>query len=232
MNLLLDVLGNETRRRILKLLATEPKYLLQLAEELGVSQQAILKHLALLERDRIVTSYNAPGDAPGPLRKYYKLSKSVFLAFEMTEDWVDFKLISIPEREEQVKEQGLENFGGDLEVLQGKVGALEAERDRKQILEKCNEVLRDLNERLEDLERVRVKLLTLKQMTVNRAHLAIRDLSAQDLERRILYWLLGSEAAVDVEQLSEEFDVREQEIRSAITELQKKLTIQIPRLAV
>ncbi len=230
-NLLLDVLGNDNRRKILKLLALEPRYLLQLAEELGVSQQAVLKHLALLEKYGVISSYAAPGDMPGPLRKYYKLSKSVCLAFEMTEDSVDFKLKVIPGRgvevEEEAEGEGFGNFADELQKLEAKVSALDGEVDRRQVLYRCNEILRGLNEELDDLERVRVRLLTLKQMTVNKAHQTIRNLSIQDLERRILYWVLGSEDMVDVEQLSVEFDVREKEIRSAVAQLQKKLLLQI-----
>ncbi|RLI24226.1 MAG: transcriptional regulator, partial [Candidatus Hecatellales archaeon] len=72
---LLYVLGNPTRRRILKLLSQEPKYLIQLSKELDVSQQAILKHITVLERFGLISSYEEKGELPAPPRKYYTLSK-------------------------------------------------------------------------------------------------------------------------------------------------------------
>jgi len=233
-NVLLDVLGNETRRKILQLLATEPMYLMRLAEELRVSQQAVLKHLAILERYRIVTSYTAPGEMPGPLRKYYRLSKSVCLSFEMTPDSVDFEMRTIPSAEAEGAEIPKADFGregvlgafGDvLKKLERDVAALEEEGDSKRTLEKCNEVLKELNRRLDELEGFRVGLLALKQAAVNRAHSAIRRLAEEELERRILYWSLGSDERLDVEELSDLLDVREREIRSAVAQLQKKFLL-------
>ena len=48
-NVLLDVLGNETRRRILNLISHEPMYFNQLAKEIQTGQQAILRHVKILE---------------------------------------------------------------------------------------------------------------------------------------------------------------------------------------
>ena len=45
----LSILENRTRRSILEHLVREAHYPLQLAELLGVSQQAIMKHLKVLE---------------------------------------------------------------------------------------------------------------------------------------------------------------------------------------
>ena len=44
-DVLLDVLGNETRRRILNLISHEPMYFNQLAKEIRTGQQAILRHV-------------------------------------------------------------------------------------------------------------------------------------------------------------------------------------------
>ncbi len=46
---LLDILGNETRRRILLLLTKRPYFVSELSQELGVGQKAVLEHLRILE---------------------------------------------------------------------------------------------------------------------------------------------------------------------------------------
>ena len=49
LDVLLSVIENPTRRRILEALVREPHYPLQLSRELGLSQQGIMKHLRMLE---------------------------------------------------------------------------------------------------------------------------------------------------------------------------------------
>ncbi len=48
-DILLSMVENPTRRRILESLVREPSYPLRLSKELGVSQQAVMKNLALME---------------------------------------------------------------------------------------------------------------------------------------------------------------------------------------
>ena len=50
----LSLLQNKTRRSILERLVREPHYPMQLADLIGVSQQAIVKHLKELERGNLV----------------------------------------------------------------------------------------------------------------------------------------------------------------------------------
>lgn len=78
-----DVLSNETRRRILEILAEEPAYLNQLTREIKVSQQAILKHLEYLEERGVVRSFVVRGEGGTPPKKYYELDESVLVLSEL-----------------------------------------------------------------------------------------------------------------------------------------------------
>jgi ArsR family transcriptional regulator len=71
LDILLSVIENPTRRRILEALVREPHYPLQLSRELGMSQQIIMKHLKVLEDYRMVRSYPEESDQGGPMRKRY-----------------------------------------------------------------------------------------------------------------------------------------------------------------
>ncbi len=66
-----SLLENPTRRRILRLLSLETHYPLQLAHELGISQQAIGKHIRILEDHGFIRSHEEPSDIGGPPRKVY-----------------------------------------------------------------------------------------------------------------------------------------------------------------
>jgi ArsR family transcriptional regulator len=61
-DVLLDVLGNETRRRILNLISHEPMYFNQLAKEIRTGQQAILRHVKILEDTGLIESYSEKSD--------------------------------------------------------------------------------------------------------------------------------------------------------------------------
>ena len=50
---LLTIIENRTRRRILEMITEAPSYPLQISKELGVSQQAIMKNLALMEETEV-----------------------------------------------------------------------------------------------------------------------------------------------------------------------------------
>ena len=69
-NVLLDVLGNGTRRRILNLISHEPMYFNQLAKEIRTGQQAILRHVKILEDTGLIESYAKRSDLGAPDRKY------------------------------------------------------------------------------------------------------------------------------------------------------------------
>ena len=71
LDILLSVIENPTRRRILEALVREPHYPLQLSRELGMSQQIIMKHLKVLEDHRMVRCYPEESDQGGPMRKRY-----------------------------------------------------------------------------------------------------------------------------------------------------------------
>jgi len=71
---LLDLLGNENRRRILRLLARKPCYVTEISEYLGVSPKAVIDHLRKLEEAGIVESHT-----DDQRRKYFHISRNLRL---------------------------------------------------------------------------------------------------------------------------------------------------------
>ena len=76
------LLENPTRRRILKLLSVERLYPLQLSKEIDVTQQAVVKHLRILEDHGLVKSRDEPSRR-GPNRRVYKASRDVSLHIDI-----------------------------------------------------------------------------------------------------------------------------------------------------
>jgi len=73
---ILQIVGNDNRRKILSLLSEEPQYISQIAKKLDVTQPAILKHLSLLENAGLIESFRRESPL-GAARKYYKICDSV-----------------------------------------------------------------------------------------------------------------------------------------------------------
>ena len=213
---LLDLLGNHTRRRMLRLLADEPRYFIQLARDVGVSQQAVLKHLDLLEGSGLVNSYRARSDLSGPDRKYFRLNRSILLTIGMTGDTFRIKLNDLERPDaEDVKIEGFESECQDIE----------SGDDISDIVLTSKDLIQKIDSELGELDEKRASLLRLRQKVMSRVHGAIRESFEESLARRILYWSLDYGKPVDVESLSEELDAREKEIRQSLKELERRLHI-------
>jgi len=71
---LLDLLGNENRRRILRLISRKPCYVTEISEQLGVSPKAVIDHLRKLEEAGLVESRT-----DDQRRKYFHIARNVRL---------------------------------------------------------------------------------------------------------------------------------------------------------
>lgn len=71
---LLDLLGNENRRRILRLLSHRPCYVTEISEYLGVSPKAVIDHLRKLENAGLIESRT-----DDQRRKYFHISRHLRL---------------------------------------------------------------------------------------------------------------------------------------------------------
>jgi ArsR family transcriptional regulator len=71
---LLDLLGNKNRRNILRLLASRPYYVSEIAERLGVGPKAVLGHLEQLEQTGLIRA-----NTNEQRRKYYHITENLKL---------------------------------------------------------------------------------------------------------------------------------------------------------
>lgn len=76
---LLDLLGNENRRRILRLLARKPCYVTEISEYLGVSPKAVIDHLRKLEEAGLIESRTDQNR-----RKYFHIARNLRLEVHVT----------------------------------------------------------------------------------------------------------------------------------------------------
>ncbi|WP_458187471.1 ArsR/SmtB family transcription factor [Haladaptatus sp. NG-WS-4] len=76
---LLDILGNENRRRILRLLSHKPCYVTEISEYLGVSPKAVIDHLRKLEEAGLVESRT-----DDQRRKYFHIARNLRLEVDVS----------------------------------------------------------------------------------------------------------------------------------------------------
>ena len=92
-DMLLSMVENPTRRRILEAIVREPHYPLQLSKELGISQQAVMKNLSLMEQNGLVVSYRETSKI-GPMRTLYVPNTEFTLLIDMHNCMFTTRLIS------------------------------------------------------------------------------------------------------------------------------------------
>lgn len=216
---LLDLLGNDTRRRILESLANEPKYFIQLSKEIGVSQQAVLKHLFLLEKFGLIESFKAKSNLAAPDRKYFQLNRSVYLSIGITGDSMEIRMENIkgPNKVKPKNRMTTE--------IKGKY--IHGDKEITDILKNTKHNLELIERRMKEIEDEKIGLLKDKQKILQIAHQVIRESLEEDLARKILYSNLNSRDTTDIEELSEILDTREKEIKIIVKRLEDRFSVDL-----
>ena len=138
----LSVIENPARRQILEALVREPHYPLQLSKELGISQQAIVKHLKVLEENGLVESYVEKSDLKGPQRRKYYPVQTFSVVVDLGPNLFHAEFITRTQDEEATITEKSENF-----------------TEIREQMKKIDDELALLNEKREELLAEKEKLL-------------------------------------------------------------------------
>ena len=92
---LLEIVGNDTRRRMHTVLSEGPCYVSEISKKLNVTQPAILKHLSVLEGAGLIEVFWKKNPL-GADRKYYKICDSVRIEIAINPQ--NFKIERKPQR--------------------------------------------------------------------------------------------------------------------------------------
>ncbi|MFC7175953.1 ArsR/SmtB family transcription factor [Halosegnis marinus] len=156
---LLDLLGNENRRRILRLLARKPCYVTEISEYLGVSPKAVIDHLRKLEEAGLVESR-----VDDQRRKYFSIARNLRLEVNVSPyafgtksaypasrslDMTGCRYLSL--HLERESEPGTER-GDDLSALAGELERLETLENELSMAQRwvqgrLTDVMDDISER-------------------------------------------------------------------------------------
>jgi predicted transcriptional regulator len=211
LDIALSVLSNSMRRDILSLLVMETHYPLQLAKELNTSQQAVMKHLGVLEKHGLVRSVKEPSDAGGPPRNAFTATKQLSIRIDIGPNLYNAKLRTFdPDEEHQ--------FLDDYSYINDRYDALRDVEDDHERLKGLTLTLKDVNVELADLERRRGALLMAKERLLGEANDLIAKLSSDYDERRVLYYITDRGTG-SVSVISEHFNMREKTVEEIFFQL-------------
>src|SRR5512137_294368 len=116
---LLDILGNENRRRILQLLSFRPFYFNEMAKRLDVGPKAVIDHLEMLERAGLVECYHEQGR-----RKYFRIARKTVLEVAVSPHSYGVRAY-LSEDAPRVEDKGLAQ---DMRLLRDELSTLEEKR--------------------------------------------------------------------------------------------------------
>ena len=197
---ILKLLENPTRRRILRRLTVETHYPLQLAKELKVSPQAIMKQLDILEKHGLVKCERSTSTM-GPSRKCYYTVKRISLRLDMAPHLFETRI-----RE------------GFPEVGEGRMGDDGPGEDEDFGLVDLYGRLREINEAISMTDKRLSDLIRDKEEELDKALQIIKNTFDEYEEREIMHYILTHQN-YSLGKLSESLGLREEYIRGVLKRL-------------
>ena len=212
----LSILENPTRRQILRKLVKEPHYPLQLSELLNVSQQAVVKHLKVLEESGFVDSERVPSEKGGPPKKMYKVNQSFSLRLDLGPDLFRAEHRKIP-------------AGGPMRLsnrlppeLNGVVDRLGTRRKLPMV--EAMGVLSELDSALERIDEHRDAVIALHQQVMRKVSPSISEQSGSYEERQLAHAIMNQpRRPLDLDAFSQGLRIQSMDAEEMMDALRERL---------
>jgi ArsR family transcriptional regulator len=214
---LLDILGNETRRMILALLAEKPRYTTEIASLLEVGQKAINDHLRIMSEFGVIEPY-VQKQSRGSPRKYFKINERFKLEFTLTPGFFQVYIID----SEMDMKFILEQFP-EFKELQKKVEHIENIRR----IEHYRKVYRDLGVELTRLRQAKMYVESLMAKVRQQCMKLIEGLDLDLGEKRVLFEIVTAGGEITINELAEKSRLSKEETLSKLRSLEEKGVVQL-----
>ena len=178
----LSILENPTRRAILRHLVKEPHYPLQLSELLDVSQQAVVKHLKVLEDAGFVDSESKKSDKGGPPRKVYRVNQSFSIRLDLGPDLFRAEHRKMPKG-------GALKLSGSLPVELGQVVDRIGKKRSIPMVDAMG-ILSDLDSALERVDEQRDAIIALHQQVMHKVSPSVEEEFESYEERQLAHAMM------------------------------------------
>jgi predicted transcriptional regulator len=246
---ILAVLENPIRRKILQKLSREMNYPLQLSKELNVSQQAIMKHLRVLEESDFVVSFEEKSDKGGPPRKLYAPRKRYCIRIDIGPNTYNEEFYAYREYNLRLSHDSSNVNPSEMQVeIRGKVtgemkneivGALPAFtdpmlenfrirlektlkiEDKEKRLTDLRGLISSINHEIGVLENKRRRLLAIRERTYEDVNNVISSSYTDPLERDIMSLFIKDEVQ-DIDMISEILDTRKIYVEKLLEQIKRR----------
>ena len=208
-------LKSDTRRKILSMLASEPMYLTQLAFSLKLGQQAIFRHLQLLEEAGLLDS-DFKDAGQGAPRRYYQIARAVRVEVQISPEMFDIGLFDVP----RIEIKTPKDFPELAEIVT-KCDELGKTPNSKEKLSVYSDLLQDLSKELNKVN-IAKSIAEATYSNIRRQIRAIAfDLLPQRIDQRIIQTLASRGGELTIEDLSLILNLTEETIEERMIELDK-----------
>jgi predicted transcriptional regulator len=215
------LVGNETRRNILRSIAHEPKYLFQLSKELNRSQQSLQNHLQCLVESGWLTQDEAVDSPQGPKRKLYRIAKNISVRITLSQHSFDIDVfdIQLGEVADPITDlhSHLEEISNDLASTLSQ--AVETDQQDYAVQ------IRSLNDILDRLGSIESFILS-KKLTITGE---LNETISMKLEgdnhrkdRKLAYKIFTSSAPIKIKLLQKEINAKRADLLASLKMLNQK----------
>ena len=199
--MLLEVLGNESRRRILALLSKKPCYVSEISYSLKMAPKAVLEHLEKLERVGIVRSFEEGR------RRYYCIDKSIRIEITITPHVFETSVIT-----------GTNNTNFERVVSSAK----------KVLDSHFNEIsVSQLSNTIQEIERIKRDISRIQSVINQKINEAFERLTEElsrdftnEVERTVVIGI--SKGICSAEEIAEQFGLPYSEVKKTLENLEKR----------
>ncbi len=199
--MLLEVLGNESRRRILALLSKKPCYVSEISYSLKMAPKAVLEHLEKLERAGIVRSFEEGR------RRYYCIDKSIRIEITITPHVFETSVIT-----------GTNNTNFERVVSSAK----------KVLDSHFNEIsVSQLSNTIQEIERIKRDISRIQSVINQKINEAFERLTEElskdftnEVERTVVIGI--SKGICSAEEIAEQFGLPYSEVKKTLENLEKR----------
>jgi ArsR family transcriptional regulator len=176
---LLDILGNENRRKIIQLLANRPCYVSEISGRLGVGPKAVISHLSLLEQAGLIEC-----SVDEQRRKYFNIANNMRLEVSVSPYAYNVALHDIAFDKEKKEERDI----NEKEVL---------EKEKSPVLFlRLSHRLQELKIKQEELAQMQQQLQAEYTKLMNNCLDSIEEAAKSSVECELLFELLKNETSL------------------------------------
>ena len=206
---ILEILGNDSRRRILSLLAKKPCYVSEISYALKMAPKAVIEHLEKLEKAGLIRSFE------DGRRRYYYINQNMRLEISISPHTFQTSLVNdVREMERKMDRLMDEIFKIRDEISEMSSAFMES-------------TITDIYKSLRSVEEIQRKFSMIQGYLASRASEIFERFLDEldkcvedDYEKMVLLAL--SKGAKRVSEISEEFGIPYSEVERAIERLKKK----------